>query len=325
MNNLQSLNALIEQTIQEIDEEVIEISSIDALYEISGMSFGDVSGGGQRGVPFGTKDEIEKDNENEKQRSHLQKEEGLKMISRSDLVTEKLMRRYIRKKIKENISISKNNVLAEERTLRKLIRKMIKEGDVSDIHPHRSTGINTLEDVLKKSIPTLRMDFKRLTTDKKQRDSFRAHIIRAVQDSLKPMEANDQYLQGSEGTPSSLLDEPIGQDEPEIPELEEANIDIDIEDEDKKIPVEDDDMPSPEEEFGTGLEDMDETGRNMAFTSFKKVSQYVLDAYDSLANPKDKEVFTEYLVTNLKLYFDKFEDELQNTVEEPNTPSYQQS
>ena len=35
MNNLQSLNALIEQTIQEIDEEVIEISSIDALYEIS--------------------------------------------------------------------------------------------------------------------------------------------------------------------------------------------------------------------------------------------------------------------------------------------------
>ena len=55
----------------------------------------------------------------------------------------------------------------------------------------------------------------------------------------------------------------------------------------------------------------------MAFTSYKKVSQYILDAYDSLANPKDKKTFTEYLVINLKLYFDKFEDELQSNVEEP--------
>ena len=71
-----------------------------------------------------------------------------------------------------------------------------------------------------------------------------------------------------------------------------------------------------------GLEDMDETGRNMAYTSFRKVSQYMLDAYDSLANPKDKEIFLDYLVTNLKLYFDKFESELSSTVEEPTTPEY---
>ena len=83
--------------------------------------------------------------------------------------------------------------------------------------------------------------------------------------------------------------------------------------------------PSPEEDFGSGLEGLDETGRNMAFTSYKKVSQYILDAYDSLANPQDKKVYTEYLITNLKLYFDKFEDELQNTVDEPTTPEYDQS
>ena len=59
----------------------------------------------------------------------------------------------------------------------------------------------------------------------------------------------------------------------------------------------------------------------MAFTSYKKISQYILDAYDSLANPKDKEVFTDYLLTNLKLYFEKFEDELQNQVEEPESPA----
>lgn len=318
MKNLQSLNLLIEQTMEEVDVEIVEINTLAQLYELSGMSGGAVGG---YGAPM-KKDEEQND-----------------MITRENIVTEKLLREYIRNKIKSKLNEDQNKVLREEKVLRQVIRKLIREGDISDVHPHRSTGINTLEDVLKKAIPTLRMDFKRLTTDKKQRDSFRAHIIRAVADAIKPMEANDQYLQGGGGTPSSLLDEPLGNLEEESTEvddemlaaLEEQDIEVDItgdelaiDDEEKKIPVEDDDQPSPEEDFGTGLEDMDETGRNMAFTSFKKVSQYILDAYDSLANPKDKEVFTEYLITNLKLYFDKFEDELQNTVEEPTSQSYQQ-
>jgi len=318
MNKLQSLNLLIEQTMEEVDVEIVEINTLAQLYELSGMSGGAVGG---YGAPM-KKDEEQND-----------------MITRENIVTEKLLREYIRNKIKSKLNEDQNKVLREEKVLRQVIRKLIAEGDISDVHPHRSTGINTLEDVLKKAIPTLRMDFKRLTTDKKQRDSFRSHIIRAVADAIKPMEANDQYLQGGGGTPSSLLDEPLGNLEEESTEvddemlaaLEEQDIEVDItgdelaiDDEEKKIPVEDDDQPSPEEDFGTGLEDMDETGRNMAFTSFKKVSQYILDAYDSLANPKDKEVFTEYLITNLKLYFDKFEDELQNTVEEPTSQSYQQ-
>ena len=316
MKNLQSLNLLIEQTMEEVDVEMVEINTLAQLYELSGV--GAVGG---YGAPM-NKDEEQND-----------------MITRENIVTERLLREYIRNKIKSKLNEDQNKVLREEKVLRQVIRKLIREGDISDVHPHRSTGINTLEDVLKKAIPTLRMDFKRLTTDKKQRDSFRAHIIRAVADAIKPMEANDQYLQGGGGTPSSLLDEPLGNLEEESTEvddemlaaLEEQDIEVDItgdelaiDDEEKKIPVEDDDQPSPEEDFGTGLEDMDETGRNMAFTSFKKVSQYILDAYDSLANPKDKEIFTEYLITNLKLYFDKFEDELQNTVEEPTSQSYQQ-
>jgi hypothetical protein len=318
MNKLQSLNLLIEQTMEEVDVEIVEINTLAQLYELSGMSGGAVGG---YGAPM-KKDEEQND-----------------MITRENIVTERLLREYIRNKIKSKLNEDQNKVLREEKVLRQVIRKLIREGDISDVHPHRSTGINTLEDVLKKAIPTLRMDFKRLTTDKKQRDSFRAHIIRAVADAIKPMEANDQYLQGGGGTPSSLLDEPLGnleEDSTEVDDemlaaLEEQDIEVDItgdelaiDDEEKKIPVEDDDQPSPEEDFGTGLEDMDETGRNMAFTSFKKVSQYILDAYDSLANPKDKEIFTEYLITNLKLYFDKFEDELQNTVEEPTSQSYQQ-
>lgn len=53
--------------------------------------------------------------------------------------------------------------------------------------------------------------------------------------------------------------------------LEEAEIDIDIEgEEQKKIPVEDDEQPDELEQFAGELSDLDETGRNMAFTTFKK-------------------------------------------------------
>jgi len=249
---------------------------------------------------------------------------------------EKRFRLLIREKLKRSLNEEKRG----ERLIRRYIRHLLKEGDLSDTHPHRSTGINTLEDVLKKSIPTLRVDYKKLTTDESQRKSFRAHIVKAIIDALKPETVNSQYLQGDEGGSSSLLTEPTGGDDEgtdmpvddvdlelddDLQELEEAEIEVEIEDDEKKIPVEDDDEPSPEEEFGGGLEGMDETGRNHAYTSYRKISQYVLDAYDSLANPKDKKIFLDYLVTNIKLYFDKFEAELQKTVDEPSTPEYDQA
>ena len=113
----------------------------------------------------------------------------------------------------------------------------------------------------------------------------------------------------------------------ELAALEEADVQIDVSgDEDpqakpeneKKLNVEPDEEPDEKEEFG--IEGMDETGRNMAYTTFRKISQYILDAFDMLANTKDKEVFIDYLLTNTKLYFDKFESELQNTVDEPDSP-----
>ncbi len=249
---------------------------------------------------------------------------------------EKLLREHIRKKIS-------GIRLAEERSeqkLREAIRRILKEGDVSDIHPHRSTAINVLEDVLKKMVPTLRTDYKRLTTDKSQRESFRAHMLKAIKDALAPSLVNWQYLSGQEGA-DGLLREPAPENvkqaasdeddlDAELAALEEADIQVDIEDdndpdETKKVPVESDDEPSPEEEFGSGLEGMDETGRNMAYTSHRKVSQYILDAYDTLANATDKEVFVDYLLTNVKLYFDKFEGELQSSVAEPESPEYEEN
>ena len=41
--------------------------------------------------------------------------------------------------------------------------------------------------------------------------------------------------------------------------------------------------------------------------------------------PKDKKVFVDYLITNMKLYLDKFEDELATGGEEVTTPEYEKA
>ena len=41
-----------------------------------------------------------------------------------------------------------------------------------------------------------------------------------------------------------------------------------------------------------------------------------------LSDPDDQELFYDYLIANLKLYFDKFEGELAGDVEEPTNQAY---
>ena len=74
----------------------------------------------------------------------------------------------------------------EEQQLRAVIREFLryelKEAATpdNDPAPHKSTGINVLEDLLKKIIPQIEDDFKLLTTSEEQRESYRAHIVQAV-------------------------------------------------------------------------------------------------------------------------------------------------
>ena len=304
--------------------KIIEITSLKQLFELSSMGGGSVGG---YSTPIGPEDD---------------------KMKREDIVTEQKLRKYIRNKINESYKQQKTQQLNEEAKLRQIIRSILKESDISDIHPHRSTGINVLEDLLKKMIPTLRTDYKRLTTSKEQRDSFRAHIVNAIKKSLLPSLVNDKFVQGDSVDPGMLMAEPADDDVTDVPpepefeagvedeldaaledELLEQEIEIAIEDDPdpaKKVDAGlDDDKPNEEEEFGSGIENQgfDETGRNMAFTTFKKIQQYILDSYDLLRDPQDKKVFVDYLITNTKLYLDKFEDELQSTVDEPTTPEYE--
>jgi len=251
-------------------------------------------------------------------------------IDREQYIMETRLRGVIRKGIKVILENKKKDTqkkkesLNEEQRLRKVVRRIIKEAQTGDNDPapHSSTGINVLEDLLKKIIPVLEMDFKKLTSDSAQRKSFRSHVINAVEDTLAPSRAMDVAEEAPDvATPG-----------PELA-LEQEEIEVNIEDEETAdqedpmfIDIEDEPKASaePEDPRDTfGIEGEDETGRNVAFESFKKISSAILDAYDVLGNDEDKSLFYDYLITNLKLYFDKFEKDLVGA-EEPTTDEYEQ-
>jgi hypothetical protein len=48
-----------------------------------------------------------------------------------------------------------------------------------------------------------------------------------------------------------------------------------------------------------------------------------VDAYDMLADEEDQNLFYDYLLTNMLLYFDKFEDALAGSLPDTTTPEYE--
>ena len=229
-----------------------------------------------------------------------------------ELKEEKRLRKVVRDLLENYLVEKKEKVMLEENRLRSVIRSLIKEvsADVPDEQPQRATGINVLEDTLKVVIPIVEDAYKALTTSKEQRESFRAHILNAVENSLAPVDV-------TAGAGES-------QEENELEE--EVTLDVDIED-DRFIPVRDQDIPEepvePEEPKSfQDLKGMNVTGRNFASTTFNKIENQVQDAYESLADDEDRKLYKEYMLTNLKLYFDRFEEELQPTLPEPESPDY---
>ena len=231
------------------------------------------------------------------------------MIDRKEFAEELMLRENVRKAIRHVLGKRKSKRLNEEQELRSVIRKLLEgQSAVATVAKHESTGINTLEDLLKNSnlLSVLETGYKSLTTDKQQRDSYRAHILNAVEKSLAPEESRKEAGSDAELEP---VEEEIDINISDRPEDDPDFIDVSDE---KEEPVAESDE---REEFG--IEGEDKTGRNRAYDDFQNVEKNILVAYDNLDNPKDIQMFEEYLLKNLALYFDKFEGELSTTPEEP--------
>ena len=355
-------------------------------------------------------------------------------IDRKELIQEERLRLLIRKSIK---TVNRKKMLEEQKEkeeqqkLRSYIIKLV-EAEKNLAAPHPSTGINVLEDLLKKIIPQIEAEYKKLTTSHEQRASFQTHIVNAIQNSLAPTmasekagtaaeeekaididlyespdmktafaksggvgstqakkdlawqqevdrlnvgeafyvaatprggkvttihiqrEAEDMYLISKptlkmvqnlkaeevynlvgDGASFEVMD--VGRSDrvvEEVSQLKEAGeiemevgdeVSADVEDNNEFIDIDGgaDSDPAAEKEDAFSVKGEDETGRNMAFKAFERVETSIIDAYAILSNDEDRELFYDYLLTNMKLYFDKFEDELTSILPEPTTPEYE--
>lgn len=247
--------------------------------------------------------------------------------------TLRLFIRSVLRNIKQQQKLELKKELSEERQLRKSIRKMLREKQ--DTVQHNSTGINALEKLLSSVVPIIETGYKDLKTDEAQRRSFKAHILRAIQNLLSTASvyfAADKKAKGGSSqaaapvAPLAAPAAPVGdlkeQDEETPasetktgPEADPQFIDID---KDKKKET----KPNPVDAF-QAVEGEDLTGRNFALETFKKIQKQILETYSLLSNEQDREIFYDFLITNVKLYFDKFETELEASPEEPTTPEYE--
>ena len=236
-------------------------------------------------------------------------------IDRKQLIAEELIRSHVRERIKQT---TKAKLMAEG-VLRRTIRSLL-EAETGTEEPSTYTGINVLADLLEKIIPIVQDDYKMLTTSEEQRTSFRNHIVKAIKNTLKPIDVVDNAEDAAKMAENTVFDIDMSL------LLEKVKINLDTGDDDPADEVAgefiDIDAPEPDDEF-VQISDQNETGRNFAATTFKQIEKQIVDAYDMLADEEDQKMFYDYLITNMLLYFDKFEDELSTEVAGTTTPEYE--
>jgi len=255
--------------------------------EMSSMAGGSVQG---YSLPLGAKPDYKKEDDDEK-----------KLRS--------IVREMCRQAILETGDIN------EEVQLKSLIKSIVLEAKKEvENAPHSSTAINLLEELLKQILPGVETDFKTLTTSKEQRDSFRANLLDAVSKLLATEDVNaDAGDEVEDEIALSEIDIKIEDDEVDFEPDPSKFIDIE---KDSREPVEN------VEEFG--LEGQEETGRNMASKTYDNIEKNIVDSYAILSDDADRKTFRDYLITNLKMYFDKYEAELDTEIKEPTTSEYEQ-
>lgn len=248
------------------------------------------------------------------------KREDLFESIEKQIIAEKVYRSRIKKAIGEfktlNEHKKKKNLIAE-----KIFRAKIRNGikiliEKKTTRIHSSTGMNALEDLFSNSnlLSVLESDYKILTTSKEQRDDYKQHIMQQVINLFK-LEDLAPEKEGSDSLSESLQ---------RLFEEEEPDISITVDDaddlpDDKVVGPARDEMEEEEDnqndENAESIDpDKDLTGRNRADGAFNKIQKSIEDAYNTLGNPADKEEFKTYLIANLRMYFNQFEDALKNDV-----------
>ena len=205
--------------------------------------------------------------------------------------------------------------------------------------------LEKLVSVLKVILPTIEKAYKGLTTDKEQRDSFIKHYIHAIINTISPQKAMraayesgaatvaESILREQEFTPdpAKFIDIGIRTEKEKEEEAAAAALEKDASDkiakEEEKVTKKKDseafeDIAGEKQEFPE-LPGLDLTGRDWSVDIYKKTVDAVVRGFAALHNDEDEKNYEDYLVTNLLLYSDKFEDEISGELPDVTTPEYE--
>mgnify|MGYP003114197282 CR=1 FL=1 len=239
------------------------------------------------------------------------------------------LRKLIRKGINIVLERKKQSTLKENR-LRNVIRDMIAEVErktaVADKVIHKNTGINVLDDLLKRIISQIEDAYTNLSSNDKQRKSFRHHFLYNFKNALAPVDANRTAPVGQLNEQDFTVR--IEDDDDELTSAPDAAKFIPARPKDIEDAKEQEEIEASAEEEGEFVKlDTDDPdvrqGAEEAEKAWRDVQNQIVSAYERLINPNDAAAFKDWGLTNLKLYFDKFEGEMSDQmVDEPESPDY---
>jgi len=259
---------------------------------------------------------------------------------------ELVLRKHIRNKIAEQhekILQEQKAIHLQEKQIRKIVRGILLK-EASDVNFEtyaQSTGINILAKTMKQISNILQRAYMTMTSSTEQRESFRAHILRNVVDLFIRV---DLLSDESELIPKK---EEIKVKEKTEEIMEDLDTDINEQEEDvdapkaakpEAVPAKAEELPKlpgvePEKEKKVSdqikakefieLPGEDPTGRNIAMETFPLISSAIADNYALLSLPKDKEDYKNYMLANLKAYFDQYEQKIAASVAEPYSAEYE--
>ena len=244
----------------------------------------------------------------------MKREDLFESIDRQ-IIAEKVYRKKVKSIITEFSTLQAEKTKKEkiiEEIYRAKVRKDLKSLlEKKETVRYKSTGLNSLDDLFMNSnlLTTLETPYYNLTTSKEQREDYKNHVLQAIIDIFKtaspeeePDELNESlkyiFEQEEADIAVSVTDQELPEDSVVGPAAREGE-------EGKEDSLESDNTEAMDEEG-------DFTGRNKAMSAVSKVEKSILDYYDDLGNPADKADFKTYLIANLRLYFDRWENSLQN-------------
>ena len=202
---------------------------------------------------------------------------------------------HLRNTIREALILRRDKkltVLKEEKQLRTVIRQIIKEAK-QDFN-YGNTGLNKLGAFLQAKKPLISSEYKQLQTDKAQREAFKARLLDRSKSLFDEL---DSKLQA--GAVSDELEE-------------EINVSIDEPVDDKLLPgILDTEEPRSKKKKEVEVK-IEPTGEREASEFFDNYSDEISNIYTGLDNPKDRQMFREYYMSNIAAIMDQAEAEASN-------------